>query len=61
MSIFYIRGVAQTAEQIAKLTQYELFDTNIHCMRNSLFKYYPNNTMIWSPKVLAMTPITSNY
>ena len=44
MSIFYIRGKVQNGEQIAKLTQYELFDRNIHCMRKSLFKYYPNNT-----------------
>ena len=44
MSIFYIRGIVQTAEQVTKLTQYELFDANIHCMRRSLFKYYPNNT-----------------
>ena len=42
MSIFYIRDVQQTAEQIANLTQYELFDLNIHCMRKSLFKYYSN-------------------
>ena len=29
MSIFYIRGIVQTAEQVTKLTQYELFDANI--------------------------------
>jgi len=42
MAVFYIRGVQQTAEQIANLTQYKMFDINIHCMRKSLFKYYPN-------------------
>ena len=42
MAVFYIRDVQQTAEQIANLTQYEMFDNNIHCMRKSLFKYYPN-------------------
>ena len=42
MAIFYIRDVQQTAEQIANLTQSELIDINIHCMRKSLFKYYPN-------------------
>ena len=44
MSIFYIRGIPQTDEQIAKLTQHELFDINIHCMRKSFFKYYSNIT-----------------
>ena len=44
MSVFYIKGMQQTAEQIAKLSQHELIHTNIHCMRKSLFKYYPNNT-----------------
>ena len=42
MSVFYIRDVQQTAEQIADLTQYKLFDINIHCMRKSFFKYFPN-------------------
>lgn len=46
MSHFYIRGIAQNAEQIAKLTQYELFDASIHFMRKSLFKYYPNSISI---------------
>lgn len=44
MSVFYIRDVEYNAEQIAKLTQIELFNTNIHCMRKSLFKYFPNNS-----------------
>ena len=42
MSVFYIRDVKQSAEQIANLTQSELFNINIHCMRKSFFKYYPN-------------------
>lgn len=44
MSVFYIRDVEQTKEQIAHLTQAELFDINIHHMRKSLFKYFPNNS-----------------
>ena len=44
MSVFFIRDVEQTQEQIACLTQAELFDINIHCMRKSLFKYFPNTT-----------------
>lgn len=43
MSVFYIRDVEQNREQISKLTQEELFDINIHCMRKSLFKYFPNS------------------
>lgn len=42
MSKFYIRDVEQTQDQIARLTKTELFDINIHCMRKSLFKYFPN-------------------
>lgn len=42
MSVFFIRDVEQTKEQISHLTQAELFDINIHCMRTSLFKYFPN-------------------
>lgn len=42
MSVFYIRGVQQTSEQIAKLSQLDLFNINIQCMRKSFFKYYPN-------------------
>ena len=44
MSVFFIRDVEQTKEQISRLTQAELFDINIHCMRKSLFKYFPNNS-----------------
>lgn len=43
MSVFYIRDVEQSEEQIANLTQSELFNINIHCMRESLFKYFPNS------------------
>lgn len=42
MSKFYIRDVEQTQDQIACLTKAELFEMNIHCMRTSLFKYFPN-------------------
>ncbi len=42
MSKFYIRDVEQTQEQITRLTKAELFDINIHCMRKSLFNYFPN-------------------
>lgn len=38
MSVFYIRNVQQTAEQINNLTKYELFDINIHCMRKSFLE-----------------------
>lgn len=44
MSVFYIRDNEYNAEQIAKLTQIEVFNSNIHCMRKSFFKYFPNNT-----------------
>lgn len=44
MSVFFIRDVEQTQEQISRLAQAELFDINIHCMRKSLFKYFPNNS-----------------
>ena len=44
MPLFYIRDVEQTKEQIDMLTQEELFSVNIHHMRKSLFKYYPNST-----------------
>lgn len=44
MSVFYIRDVEQTKEQIDRLTRTELFDINIHCMRENLFKYFPNTT-----------------
>lgn len=40
MSVFYIRDFEQTKEQIAKLTQSELFTFNIRNMRKCLFKYY---------------------
>ena len=43
MSVFYIRDVEHTKEQIAKLTWRKLFDSNIHCMRKSLFKYFSNS------------------
>ena len=42
MSTFYIRDTEQTEEQIEKLTKEELFDINIHNMRKSFFKYFPN-------------------
>ena len=42
MSLFYIRDTEQTEEQILKLTREELFNINIHNMRKSFFKYFPN-------------------
>lgn len=42
MSRYYFRDVQQSEEQIAKITWEELFDINIHNMRKSLFKYFPN-------------------
>lgn len=42
MSVFYIRNAEFNTEQIAKLTQIELINANIHCMRKSIFKYFPN-------------------
>lgn len=42
MAVFYIRDIKQNEEQIAKLTMDELFDINIHKMRRSFYKYFPN-------------------
>ena len=44
MPVYYIRDVEQTQEQIEKLTQMEFFNSNIHCMRNSFFKYFSNES-----------------
>ena len=44
MSVFFIRDVEQNEEQIANLTMAELFEINIHKMRKSFFKYFPNTT-----------------
>lgn len=44
MSVFYIRDVQLNEEQIAKLSMAELFDMDIHNMRKSFFKYFPNTT-----------------
>ena len=45
MADYYIRDVIQSKEQIENLTEVELFNINIHCMRKSLFKYFPNITV----------------
>ena len=60
MSIFFIREVQQTEEQIANLTQYDFFDINIHSMRNSLFKYYPNTVSTKTKRNYSIEALRNN-
>ena len=42
MSTFFIRDVELSKKQIDQLTQSDMFNLSICCLKTNLFKYYPN-------------------